>query len=93
MGIELLNEINKDYIFENVPKENKENKVFMKINSLRSKTIWYVLENKGSSICCIIKDGSKELVKRNVHLWEFWENDCYIDKSFIPKTINKLMLG
>ena len=90
MRIEILNELNKDTIFAHVPSVNIENKVYMKVKSFRSKTVWYILTNKGRAVSCIIKDTAT--IIRDVQLWEFWESDCYIDKDFKPIDYDKLML-
>lgn len=84
MGLEIVNESNKDYIFKNIPNINKDNKIFMKLKSLKSKSIWYVLENRGRSMYCIVMNENKETIRRNVYLWEFYQDDCYVDKIFRP---------
>lgn len=89
-NIELLTEHNKDIVFSNIPSVNENNMVYMKIKSLRGNCIWYVLENKGKALTCFIVGATT--IKRDVYLWELWDSSCYIDKNFVPTTIDKLKL-
>lgn len=81
-NIEILNESNKDYIFNIIPTENKENKVIIEIKSLKCNTIWQILERSGNTLKCVVKHSNHSYVS-NVHIWDLWNSDCYISNRFI----------
>lgn len=89
-NIEMLDETNKDTIFAYIPNTEKYDKVYMKIKSLRSNYTWYVLANHGNTLTCYL-DGKDTSCVRQVYKWEFWEDDCYVDRDFKSMSTAKLM--